>query len=173
MWHDSLILESSCSCYRSLLVLIHMCATWLIHWCDMTYSYVCHDSFICVTWLIHTISKRLLPSLPFGTDSYVWHHPFVPVTGLLQHLTRLVHMCDITHSCVWHDSFICVTLLIHTKIILFLLSQPPTGWRRPIGCLKLQVIFRKRATNYRALLRKMTYKDKTSNGSTPLYSTDP
>ena len=27
-------------------------------------------------------------------------------------------------------------------------------------CLKLQVIFRKRATNYRALLRKMTYEDK-------------
>jgi len=26
------------------------------------------------------------------------------------------------------------------------------GWRRLIGCLKLQVIFRKRATNYRALL---------------------
>jgi len=25
------------------------------------------------------------------------------------------------------------------------------------GCLKLQVVFRKRATNYRALLRKMTY----------------
>ena len=33
---------------------------------------------------------------------------------------------------------------------------------RPIGCLRLQVIFRKRATNYRALLRKMTYKDKAS-----------
>ena len=31
-----------------------------------------------------------------------------------------------------------------------------TGWRKPRGCLKLQVIFRKRATNYRALLRKMT-----------------
>jgi len=29
-----------------------------------------------------------------------------------------------------------------------------TGWRRHIGCLKLQVIFRKRATNYRALLQK-------------------
>jgi len=42
-----------------------------------------------------------------------------------------------------------------------------TGWRRPIGCLKLQVIFRKRATNYRALLRKMTYKDKASYGSSP------
>jgi len=32
-----------------------------------------------------------------------------------------------------------------------------TGWQRPIGCLKLQVIFRKRVINYRALLRKMTY----------------
>jgi len=40
-----------------------------------------------------------------------------------------------------------------------------TGWRRPIGCLKLQVIFRERAANYRALLRKITYKDKASYGS--------
>jgi len=31
-----------------------------------------------------------------------------------------------------------------------------TGWQRPIGCLKLQVIFRKRAITYRALLRKPT-----------------
>jgi len=37
-----------------------------------------------------------------------------------------------------------------------------TGWRRPIGCLKLQVIFRKRATNYRTLVRKMTHKYKGS-----------
>jgi len=41
------------------------------------------------------------------------------------------------------------------------------GWRRLIGCLNLQVIFRKRATNYRALLRKMTYEDKASYDSTP------
>ena len=40
-------------------------------------------------------------------------------------------------------------------------------WRRPIGCLKLHVIFRKRVTNYRALLWKMTYKDKASYDSTP------
>jgi len=39
-------------------------------------------------------------------------------------------------------------------------------WRRLIRCLKLQVIFRKRATNYRALLRKMTY-DKAPYASTP------
>jgi len=48
--------------------------------------------------------------------------------------------------------------------------SPCTGWRRPIGCLKLQVIFRKRATNYRALLREMTYTDKASCGSEPPFS---
>jgi len=42
-----------------------------------------------------------------------------------------------------------------------------TGWRRPKGCLESQVIFRKWATNYRALLRKMTYKDKVSYASSP------
>jgi len=41
-----------------------------------------------------------------------------------------------------------------------------TGWRRLMGCLKLQVIC-KRATNYRAFLRKMTYEDKASYGSSP------
>ena len=45
-----------------------------------------------------------------------------------------------------------------------------TGWRRPIGCLQLQVIFCTRATDYRALLRKMTCQDKTSYDSTPLWN---
>jgi len=38
------------------------------------------------------------------------------------------------------------------------------GWRRPTGCLKSQFIFCKRATTYRALVRKMTYKDKECVG---------
>jgi len=42
-----------------------------------------------------------------------------------------------------------------------------TGWRRTTGCLKMQVIFCKRATNYRALLQKMTYIDKVSYESWP------
>ena len=42
--------------------------------------------------------------------------------------------------------------------------QHTTGWRRCIGCLKLQVNFRKRATNYRAILRKINHKDKASYG---------
>ena len=70
----------------------HACATWLIHMCDMTHSYVQHDSFICVSWLIH---------MCYMTHSYVWHDSFIFVTWLM------------TDSYVWHDSFSCVTWLIH------------------------------------------------------------
>jgi len=28
-------------------------------------------------------------------------------------VTWLIHVCDVTHSCVWRDSFMCVTWLIH------------------------------------------------------------
>jgi len=42
-----------------------------------------------------------------------------------------------------------------------------TGWRRLIGSPKLQIIFHKRATKYRALLREMSYKDKGSYESSP------
>ena len=42
-----------------------------------------------------------------------------------------------------------------------------TGWRRLIGSLKLRIIFHKRATRYRSLLRKMTYKDKGAYESSP------
>jgi len=40
----------------------------------------------------------------------------------------------------------------------------------PTGCLKLQVICRKRATNYRVFHREMTQKDKASYGSSPPFT---
>ena len=43
-------------------------------------------------------------------------------------------------------------------VTLHIISRCITGWPRPIGCLRLQVIFCKRATNYRALLRKWPMK---------------
>ena len=48
----------------------------------------------------------------------------------------------------------------HTLILI-------TGWRRLIGSPKLQIILHKRATKYRSLLRKMTYKDNGSYESSP------
>jgi len=60
-----------------------------------------------------------------------------------------IHM----HICKYVCTYIYT--LAHTNISVDVI----TGWQRPIGCLKLQVSFRQRATNYRAQLRKMTYKD--------------
>jgi len=37
-----------------------ICVTWLIHVCDMTHSYVRHNSFIYVTWPVHTWDKTRL-----------------------------------------------------------------------------------------------------------------
>ena len=46
-------------------------------------------------------------------------------------------------------------------------ASASTGWRRLIGSPKLQIIFQKRATKYKLLLRKLTYKDKGSYESSP------
>ena len=46
-----------------------------------------------------------------------------------------------------------------------------TGWRRLIESPNLHVIFHKRATEYKSLLQKMTYKDKGSHESWPPCST--
>jgi len=64
-------------------------------------------------------------------------------------------------GCRGRDTFTCpVPIYIeHTR--------HSTGRRRLTGCLRLQVIFRKRATNYSALLRKMTYEGKAFHDSTP------
>ena len=79
--------------------------------CDMTHSYVWHDSFICVIWLIHTCDM---------THLYVFAAS--PCCLLNQRCTKnfkklwcvmsRTHTHTHTHSCVWHDSFICVTWLI-------------------------------------------------------------
>ena len=61
----------------------------------------------------------------------------------------------------------CVCVCVCHIVCICIGHRVGTGWRRRVGSLKLQVIFRKRATNYRALLRKTTYKDKTSYDSKP------
>ena len=73
-------------------------------------------------------------------------------------------------SSTWRvESSIFVHILLQHQPMLRICISPAqtvTGWRRRIGCLKLRVIFRKRATNYRALWLKMTYEDKAPYDST-------
>ena len=63
--------------------------------------------------------------------------------------TSIIHTHSRTH------------IYMHTRV------EECTGWRRLIGSPKLQIIFHKRATKYRSLLWKTTYKDKGSYESSP------
>jgi len=91
--------------------------TWLIHICRMNHSYRRHESSICMMWIIRTGDMThpyvWYESFVYGTLPYMWHGSFICVT-------RLIHMCSLTHSCVtWLSqtcgmSLICMTRLIHT-----------------------------------------------------------
>ena len=103
------------------------------------------------------------------------------------HVTRQTQFCLTCDMTIRHASIPCVTHIDESRhTYIWVMSHihqwqhrsrlvcnakhkhnEDTGWRRLIGYLKSQVIFRKRATNYRALLRKMTYEDKASYDSTP------
>jgi len=78
-------------------------------------------------------------------------------------------------SChVLQDSFTLVTWLRPHgwHVSSHMCNATRTGRRRLIGSLKLQVIFCKRATKYRTLLRKMTTEYKASCDSTPSHTCD-
>ena len=76
--------------------IISICVIWLFAMCDMTHSYVWHDSFLYVTWLIFMCDM---------TRSYVWHDSFLCEPWLIP-------MCDMTRSYMWHDSFLCAIWLV-------------------------------------------------------------
>ena len=165
-----------------------MCAPWLMYECAMTHTvgrwhylvlrvrdkiHACvrHDAYMCcdfptfVPWLVH-VGRWCYPVLLLidTTHLRVCHAAYVRAW--------FVRACAMTNLCVpW---LICVGRCSRSVLAWHICVIPNiyirhwcTGWPRPIRCLKLQVIFRKRATNYRALLRKMTYKDEASYDSTP------
>jgi len=83
-----------------------------------------------------------------------------------------VYICDVRIWCVYHIC-ICPIHIWHMYdcdayvTCLMRISHMYTGWPRLIGSPKLHIIFHKRATKCRALLRKMTYSDKGSYESLP------
>jgi len=85
------------------------------------------------------------------------------------------------HTCIYLRVYVCICLRLYVCLCLcvyrldlltlttwyFESMHLSTGWRWCTGRLKLQDSFRKRAANYRALLQKLTYKDKASYASLP------
>ena len=126
-----------------------------IHIC--VYTYICiytHIPHMLHIWMSHTrrhSDSHKQRQRQTSSPRHIWS------TGYIRGGWGEV-MCVCIHSLPFRSGF-----LVKNR-------TDATGWRRPIECLKLQVIFRKRATNYRALFRKTTYKDMASYGSLPPFT---
>ena len=146
------------SCHTCEWVMSHICSSRVTtHMNKSCHTYECIMSHAWRhTYRINIVSCHTLHQ---SCHSHEWIFPHI----------NHIWMCHVTHdewnrtiyltnneSCHRHES---VTSPSWMNRITH------TGWRRPIGRLNLQIIFRKRATNYWALLRKMTYKNKASYGS--------
>jgi len=100
--------------------------------CDMTHSYVRHDSFICATWLIHMCD--MTHSFVMREWMTCWFSSFllIPLVDSLIRMSHFTHMTDnsylscleaswavllmfvaSTPSCANSDSLICVAWLTH------------------------------------------------------------
>ena len=109
-----------------------ICATWLIHTCDVTRWYVQRDSLICATSLIYLRRDSfILRCCCVSTMLHARLERFVKVcASSLIRITRLIHMRDVTHCyrvaktrgmpcihswrCVRHRSVMFATRCIHT-----------------------------------------------------------
>ena len=83
-----LIVATPYLCYRACI-----CVAWLSHICDMTHSYIRHDSFIYVTRLIHICDM---------THSYMWHDSYIYATWLVLRCLTCVHTWETwqsVHTC--------------------------------------------------------------------------
>ena len=113
------------------------------------HTYTCMYPYICRCICIFRETRRVVDIDTFYRDHmHTYMYPYIYMCMCILRETRIEMEIDTSY----HE---------HTCI------HQGTGWWRLIECLKLQVIFRNRATNYRGLLWKMTYKDKASYRSTP------
>jgi len=108
--------------------------------------HVCMSHVTCV-WVMSHSNEKCYVCVSHVTYEWGMTHTNEKYHMWMRHFT-LHHVCKAScHTHEWITSY--------------------TGWRRPTGCLKMQVIFHKRATNCMALSPKKPYKDKASYGSSP------
>jgi len=137
--------------------------------CDMTPSYVRRNSFICVTWLIHmcdvtawhVFHGRRLLSTPLNTST-IWKfekHRYKFKSSQIFSL-NLYHEILSKFSDLLHIRGAACSEISGVQHV-----QRYTLYRA--AKTHKQLNFRKRATNYRALLRKIAYNDKATYESSP------
>jgi len=118
------------------------------------------------SWCMHDSSCMFAETYAYTTLRVIvlWHEFVTLLVDACIH--DILSLSPMTHfECVTNLRS-CVIQMPHlefvTNLRLFII-----GWRRLIGSPELQIIFHKRATKYRSLLRKMTYTDKGSYESSP------
>jgi len=121
------------------------------------YTYVFY-LYVYVYTYTYTYTCIYLYTLPANVPSQCIHTYIYTYTKIYMRAYTCTYIHIYTHIYV----HMCIHMHLHIHVYICIIR-----WRRPIGCLKLRVIFRKRATNYRALLRKITYNDQASYGSLP------
>jgi len=109
-------------------------------------EYMCSDTSL--NTCVHVYNIKIFVNIHW----YLWNIHWYLYQYTRMHIESRIHAC----SYPWNQ-------LIETYAYTYSHSR----WQWPTGGLKLHVIFRKRATNCKALLRKIIYKDKASYGSWP------
>jgi len=100
--------------------------------------------------------------------SNIWHVGLHMVHAIAYIACCISHVLPLPSYILHPTSHIayCICNISYLRLYIF---HPISciGWRSPIGCLKLQVIFRKSATNHRFFWRQMSYSNEASQDSTP------
>jgi len=85
---------------------------------------------------------------------------------------QCVAVCCSVHNLVGHlHVAVCVVQCLWKCVLQCVCCRVVISWSRLVQCLISWVVFRKLATNYRALLQEMIYKVKAPYGSLPPYNT--
>ena len=104
VWHDSFI--------RLTWLLIHTCE--LIYMCDSTHPHTGVYCILLFARLVETLCDMTHSYVWHDSVMCVWHDTLICVARLIYMcVTPLIHMCAMTHSYVCYDSFICVPWPIH------------------------------------------------------------
>jgi len=134
---------------------------WMRHVTHMMESWpTYHEHIMFHLWITHV--KHVEESCHIhGLDVVIQPCPLHQ--GVMTYISPTHHIPHMNHTCPT-----CGGVMSHTWIgYCNTLFDSITGWWRLIGSPNLQIIFHKRATKYRSLLRKMTYNDKGSYESSP------
>jgi len=114
----------------------------------------CRPPFTCLVPVCRSLFTyiRLLWHISLSRRHWSLSAPEIGVgfCCLISYMSLFTNTSLLWHICVSRRARISLPQRVHPN------QSRYTGWRRPTGCLTLQVIFCKRATNFKTLLRKLT-----------------